>query len=114
MGQRRQSRPERSSTLEEHPMPAHGLFFTSNANEDLEEIRRNWGWFVALGVALILVGLGALSAPVMSTVATVEIFGFLLLIGGVIEVVSSFWARRSGGFVQHLLSGLLYLFLGLV
>src|SRR4051812_5293773 len=95
-------------------MPAHGPFFTSGSNEDLQGFRENWGWIFGLGVALILVGLVALSYPVAITVATVEVFGILLLIGGVIELCSSFWARRSGGFLQHLLSGLLYLFLGVV
>src|SRR5262245_41151367 len=95
-------------------MSAHGPFFTSTASEDLQGFRHNWGWIFGLGVALIIVGLVALGYPVATTVVTHEIFGILLRIAGVIEVCSCIWARRSGGFFQHLLSGLLYLFLGVV
>jgi uncharacterized membrane protein HdeD (DUF308 family) len=77
-------------------------------------LRASWGWFVALGVALILVGFAAIGAPVVATFTTVSVFGVLLLVGGMVELGSMVWVRRWGTFFHHLLSGLLYLFLGLV
>ena len=38
-------------------------------------------------------------------------FGFLLLFGAGVQVVSGIWTRRWSGFFLHLFSGLLYLFL---
>jgi uncharacterized membrane protein HdeD (DUF308 family) len=92
----------------------HFPFFLSAVAEELNSLRRNWGWLLALGIALIIVGTMAICFPVMATLATVEVLGYFLVIGGVVEAVSGFWARRWGGFLLHLLCGLLYLFLGVV
>jgi uncharacterized membrane protein HdeD (DUF308 family) len=89
-------------------------FFLSAVAEEARALRRNWGWFVALGVALFVVGLLAISYPVAATVTTVAVFGYLLLIGGMIEIASVVWARGWGGFFLHLLGGLLSLFVGVV
>jgi uncharacterized membrane protein HdeD (DUF308 family) len=89
-------------------------FFLSAAREDLQELRRNWGWFVALGVALVIIGTVAICYPFLASVAAMEVFGFLLLIGAGVQVASGIWARRWSGFFLHLLGGLLYLFVGLV
>jgi uncharacterized membrane protein HdeD (DUF308 family) len=85
-------------------------YFMSGAAED--HLRRQWGWFLFLGVCLILAGVFAISYPGIATITTVEVFGFLLLFGAGVEVASAIWAARWGGFFLHLLGGLLYLFLG--
>ena len=89
-------------------------FFLAPAREDLQELRRNWGWFVALGAALVVIGTVAICYPFLASVVAVEVFGFLLLIGAGVQVASGIWARRWSGFFLHLLGGLLYLFVGLV
>jgi uncharacterized membrane protein HdeD (DUF308 family) len=88
--------------------------FLSAAADDMHQLRRNWGWFLALGVTLIVVGMLAIGYPVMATLAAVEVFGYMLLFGAAIEVVSGVWGGRWGGFFLHLLTGLLYLFAGIV
>ena len=50
----------------------------------------------------------------VATLTTVTVFGILLLAGAVVELGSMVWVRRWGSFFHHLLSGLLYLFLGLL
>src|SRR5262245_47800010 len=89
-------------------------YFLSGVNEELQDLRRNWGCYLALGITLIVVGILAIGSPVVATLVSVQIFGFLLLAGGVIEIGSAIWARGWGGFFLHLLSGLLYVFLGLM
>jgi uncharacterized membrane protein HdeD (DUF308 family) len=84
------------------------------ADEAPVQLGRNWGWFVALGVAQLVVGIAAIASPVVATFTTVTVFGALLLAGAVVELVSMVWVRRWGSFFHHLLSGLLYGFLGLV
>ena len=86
--------------------------FLSGAVEDLQELRRNWGWFLALGIALIILGVCAIGSAFVATLATVMTFGILVLAGGCVEIVSSFWARRWGGFFLHLLAGILYAVIG--
>ena len=89
-------------------------FFLSRANEQLHAIRKNWYWLFGLGIALILIGILSIGYPAISTLTTVEVFGYLLLISGAIQIASAIWAIRWGGFLLHLLGGLLYLFLGAV
>jgi uncharacterized membrane protein HdeD (DUF308 family) len=80
--------------------------------EDLQAVRRSWGWLVALGVVLILVGLLAIGSPWVPTLATVLFIGGFLVAGGVLQVVAAFSALRSRGFFVHLLAGVLDLVLG--
>jgi uncharacterized membrane protein HdeD (DUF308 family) len=85
----------------------------SRMEEERQAIRGNWCWFLALGSALILAGLLAISFPVMATLTTVMVFGIVLMCSGGVEIVSAIWARRWSGLFLHLLTGLLYLFVGL-
>ena len=86
--------------------------FQSGVAEDLQELRRNWGWFLVLGIALIILCACAIGSAFVATLATVMTFGILVLAGGCVEIVSSFWARRLGGFFLHLLAGILYVVIG--
>jgi uncharacterized membrane protein HdeD (DUF308 family) len=80
----------------------------------LEEVRRNWGWFLVLGIALIVLGTVALGLAGLATLVSVLAFGWFLLIGGVFEAVAAFWARRWSGFFLHLLGGILYAVVGIM
>jgi uncharacterized membrane protein HdeD (DUF308 family) len=75
-------------------------------------VKKQWWCFLALGIALVVFGTGALvAAPFVSLAATV-VFGFLLIAGGVIQLISSFWAGKWSGFLLHVLIGVLYLITG--
>lgn len=78
----------------------------------LEELKRSWGWFLALGIALLLLGTIALGASVAMTIVSVLLFGWLLIVGGVLEAVHAFWRRRWSGFFIDLLTGVLYVVVG--
>ena len=80
----------------------------------LENLRKSWGWVLALGVALIALGSVALGAAVFTTVASVMFFGWLLIIAGVAEVVHGFVRRAWQGFFLDLLTGVLYFVVGLM
>ena len=77
-----------------------------------EELRRTWGWLLALGVALVILGVLALSWSVLTTLASVVFFGWLLVVGGVLAVVHAFLRRRWGGFFLELFGGILYVVIG--
>ena len=87
-------------------------YFLSGVAEELHELRRNWGWFLALGIALIVLGVCAIGSAFVATLATVMTFGVLALFGGGVEIVSAFSARRWSGFFLHLLAGVLYIIIG--
>src|SRR5262252_5126161 len=77
-------------------------------------IRNKWGWFLVLGVALILLGVVAISSEWVATLVSVVVFGWLLILSGAFELGSAFWARRWSGFFFHLLTGALYVIVGLL
>ena len=95
-------------------MPGNFPYFLSDCKEELENVRQNKSWFLVMGIALIVVGTLAIGYPIAATLVTVEFFGVLLVFVGIAEVCSCFWARRHGGFLLRVVSGLLSLFLGVL
>ena len=93
---------------------AYGSQSVSWLRHDLEELRAEWGWFAALGVALVVLGFVALGSLVAASLATVIVIGALLLAGGVVEAVGAFRYRIWNGFFFHLLCGVLSAVVGLL
>jgi len=80
--------------------------------EARRHIAEKWGWFLALGIVLILVGIAAICFPLVSTIAAKIFLGWLFLIGGVFLIIHAFSAQGWGGFLWSLLIGVLYLIAG--
>jgi uncharacterized membrane protein HdeD (DUF308 family) len=76
------------------------------------ELKRSWGWFLALGIVLIVLGTIALGSALVMTIASVFFFGWLMIIAGVMEAVHAFWRKRWAGFFLDLLTGILYVVVG--
>lgn len=81
-------------------------------HEERAFLARNWWHYLLLGLVSIIVGLVALSSTVVATLATVTVFGILLLIAGATEVVHAIMVRNLKGFALHLLAAALYLVVG--
>lgn len=75
----------------------------------LHPLAEKWGWLLVLGIALVVLGLIALQEEVFMTLAAVEFFGILLVIGAGAHLFHAFFNRRWSGFFLELLVGLLYL-----
>jgi len=83
---------------------------TSNYNPvvaAMDEIRNSWGWFMFLGVSLIILGMVCIIFSATATSAATLVFGWLLLISGVIQLIHSFRTGTWSGFFLYLLSALL-------
>ncbi|HUA26764.1 MAG TPA: HdeD family acid-resistance protein [Steroidobacteraceae bacterium] len=78
----------------------------------LDKIHDSWGWFVALGLALIVLGGVCIFGEVTATLATVLAFGWLLIMGAVVALIQAFQVRTWSGFFLLLLSALLRGFTG--
>lgn len=74
--------------------------------------RHHWGWMLALGILLFILGLFATSAAITTTLLTVLVIGALLLVEGVFEIISAFRNSRYGDFGIHLFMGILDLVCG--
>jgi len=64
----------------------------------LDEIHNSWGWFVALGIALIVLGVVCIVGDVTATLATVLAFGSLLIVGAILSLIQAFRVRTWSGF----------------
>src|SRR5438132_1120840 len=76
--------------------------------EAASNVRKNWGWFLALGVIQIVVGMLALSFAFTATLASVVTLGVLLLIAAGAQMGAAIWARDWSGFSLFLLVGVVY------
>ncbi len=70
------------------------------------------GWFIALGIALIVLGVVAIAFPVLMTITAKIFLGWMFIIGGVAEIIHAFSTRDWKGFLWNLLIGILYVIVG--
>lgn len=73
----------------------------------LEEIRSSWGWFLTLGILLMICGAVCIVGATTATFVTVVFFGWLLIFGAVLALVQAFRTRNWSGFFLYFLSALL-------
>ncbi len=55
---------------------------------EIELLRDQWKWFLALGIALVVMGTIAIGDAVIATEVATALFGFLMLAAGITEVES--------------------------
>jgi uncharacterized membrane protein HdeD (DUF308 family) len=76
--------------------------------EATNRIRKNWGWFFALGMVQIVAGMLAVGFAFSATLASVVTLGVLLLIAAGAQMAAAIGARDWSGFFLFLLVGVLY------
>jgi uncharacterized membrane protein HdeD (DUF308 family) len=86
---------------------------SSSSLSDLEMASDNWGWILAAGVGVLILGIIALFDTVATTVISTITLGILLLIGAVVQVVLCFRGGGAGLVILRLLLALLFLLGGL-
>jgi len=80
--------------------------------EAKRHISESWGWFLALGILLILAGVAAIAFPLLSTIATKIMLGWIFLVAGVVMAVHAFSIQQWRGFLMELLLAVLYIVVG--
>lgn len=77
------------------------------------ELQAKWGWFLALGVILLI--FGALAAANIMVATTVSVFyvGLLMIAAGVVEIVHAFSVKGWGNTIFAVAAGLLYTIAGI-
>jgi uncharacterized membrane protein HdeD (DUF308 family) len=81
--------------------------------DELASLHRARWVFFALGLVSVIVGMMAIGSAFLATLASVTLFGALLFVAGIAEVIHSVMVRNLSGFALHLLSAVLYLLVGL-
>lgn len=80
-----------------------------------EELHKNWGWFLAWGIALIILGIIAIVISAFTTIAVVITLGILLIITGIVFIIDTFkfW-HKWNAFFPTIIIALLYLITGIM
>jgi uncharacterized membrane protein HdeD (DUF308 family) len=81
---------------------------------DAEILKPKWGWMLTLGILNILLGTLAIVMPWVATLAIQILLGWILIIGGALYVIHSFFTGQWGKFFLQFLIGLLYLGVGYI
>jgi len=78
------------------------------------EIIQYWGWFLAFGIGVLVLGIAAVVRAVTATVASMLFFGWLLVLASGIEIAQAVMVGHWAGFFQHLLAAVLFGVTGLL
>jgi uncharacterized membrane protein HdeD (DUF308 family) len=80
----------------------------------VEELRRHSGWFIGLGIALIILGVIALGDSILVTVVSITLFGIILIVGAVLGMIEAFRLKKWTGFFLHLFLAVLSGIVGVI
>jgi len=86
----------------------------ADASKVVSDLRTEWRWFLALGIALTLLGVAAILYDVTATTVSIYAIGIFLCIAGVAQLLAAFQARGAGHVILFLLVGALELVVGVV
>jgi uncharacterized membrane protein HdeD (DUF308 family) len=85
----------------------------ADQNLVLGEVQKNWKWLLFLGIAFLILGLIGLGRAFTLTIASVYFFGFLILIGGAIQLFESFKCKGWKSMIWHLVISIIYILVGI-
>lgn len=95
---------ETTPRTELQPMPS----------EPWDTLRRNWKWFLVLGIVWIVLGSLAIILPHVAALAINLVIGALLAVGGLLQIVQSWRCTGWNGKILHAVIGVLSLIAGAV
>ena len=72
-----------------------------------EQVRKSWGWFLAFGILLIILGGMCVAKAQTATTFSILALGWVLTISGVVWLVNAFWVFGWHGFFLYLLNALI-------
>jgi len=77
-------------------------------------LHEHWGWFLAEGIILVLLGAIAIIEPPFATLAFTIVIGWVFLAAGIIGLITTFRAWGAPGTWWSLISGLIAIAAGVV
>lgn len=83
------------------------MSIAANFLGSIEQAHKNWGWYMAAGIALIVLGSLALWSETLATMASIVALGAVLFTTGLFQVVGAFMTRGAGHVILLLLVGVL-------
>jgi uncharacterized membrane protein HdeD (DUF308 family) len=83
-------------------------------SDTIHEGKKHWGWYMAVGIALIVIGVLAILSQTAATFASIAVLGAFVFIAGIMQIVGAFWTRGAGNVILLLLVGVLDIVVGLM
>lgn len=77
-------------------------------------LRRSWGWLMAEGIVLIILGVLGLGAVAVLSLASAIWFGAMIFVGGIVVLVDAFRHQGWRSRLWHILIGVLYVAVGVM
>ncbi len=71
-------------------------------------IKKASGWFIAVAVVFIILGISAIAEPAIAGVAVAILVGWLLILGGLAHLVAAFSGGGAGRVIWQVLLGIIY------
>jgi uncharacterized membrane protein HdeD (DUF308 family) len=84
------------------------------ANEFAGEVRKNWGWLLFMGIALIILGCIGLYMTGTLTLASVLYFGIMVVAAGLLMLIDAFKAEGWKEKIWEILIALVYVAAGII
>lgn len=81
---------------------------------DADVIHEHRGWFIALGIGFMILGVAAIFLPLAASLVTTLVLGWLMIVGGVFQGIHAVENRRWAGWGWGLASALLYAIAGIL
>ena len=79
-----------------------------SAGSILRVAKRSIKWSIPLSLLMIVAGMVAIIAPIVSGVVATVLMGWLLIFSGLVHLMFGRHARGAGGFIWELLLGFVY------
>ncbi|MBD8890369.1 HdeD family acid-resistance protein [Roseibium litorale] len=81
---------------------------TSSSMRDIRQrIVDNWGWFLALGICLLIGGMILIAAPLASSIAITLLMAAVLLVGGLVQIYQALTSKSGGRHLWSLITGII-------
>jgi uncharacterized membrane protein HdeD (DUF308 family) len=74
----------------------------------------SWGWLLALGILMAVLGVIGLGMTYWLTIVAVFWFGALAIVGGVAQLIDAFHHKGWKGIAWHVVIGVVYILAGIV
>ena len=86
---------------------------TTAETSAVAQLRSNWGWLLGLGILFLILGFIGLSCVATLTLTSALVFGILVLIGGVAQIIEAFKCTGWKSVLWHVMIALLYVLAGI-
>lgn len=78
-------------------------------SHSIKQLQENWGWYLALGISLVVLGTLAVLFSYTTTIFSLIYLGVFLMVIGLFEIIQSCTLNKWSTFFLHLFLGILYM-----